>query len=209
MRKIIFDLDGTLLFLSDKWLEMGDDLASKYQTDIPVKELFYVISQVEKDNPDKYITKEFLIDYINSKLPLGLGQRELEMLLEEYAKIPLLDVDAVKNTLSYLSDKYDLVAYTNWFTDNQILRLKLNGLDGYFKKVFGWDVLPTKPSKKGLDEIMGGDDVKDYVFVGDSIEMDLELPDSIGMETILLNRKNIIQDKYREIRNISELEGLL
>ena len=69
--------------------------------------------------------------------------------------------------------------------------------------------MPTKPSKNGLDEIMGGDDVKDYVFVGDSIEMDLELPDSIGMETILLNRKNIIQDKYREIRNISELEGLL
>lgn len=188
---------------------MGNDLMGEHQTGVSAGELFYVISQVEKDSPDEYITKEFLIDYVNSRLPLGLDQRKLGELLEGYARIPLVDVDVVKGTLSYLSGKYDLIAYTNWFTDNQILRLKLNGLDGYFSKVFGWDVLPTKPSKRGLDEIVGSDDVKNYTFVGDNIDMDVKLPDAIGMKTIFLNRKNIVQDRYREIQNISELKKLL
>ena len=209
MHTIIFDLDDTLLFLSDKWFETYNDFANKNQPNIPIKDLFYIIKQVEKDNSDKYITKKFLVDYINSELSLKLNEEKFNWLLEEYAKIPLLDMDTVKDVLSYLSSKYELIAYTNWFTDNQNLRLKLNGIDKYFSKVFGWDILPVKPSKKGLEKIVGNNDVKDYTFIGDNIDMDIKLPVYIGMNAIFYNHKNITQNKYREIKNIAELKKLL
>ena len=42
----------------------------------------------------------------------------------------------VKNTLKYLSNKYELVVLTNWFTDCQQKRLEKAGILKYFKKVF-------------------------------------------------------------------------
>jgi len=140
---------------------------------------------------------------------LDFDEKIFDVLLDEYAKIPLLNIDVIMDVLSYLSDKYELIAYTNWFTDNQILRLKLNGIDKYFSKVFGWDLLPVKPSKKGLKEIIKNDDAEDYIFIGDNIDADMRLPDSIGMKTIFYNSKNIIQNKYIEIKNIDDLKSIL
>lgn len=209
MRKIIFDLDDTLLFLSDKWMETDGGHTGVHQPNVSVKDIFFAIKKLEKESAGKCITKEFLVDYINSELSLKLDLAKFDWLLGEYAKIPLLDIDTIKDVLSYLSGKYELIAYTNWFTDNQVLRLKLNGLDQYFSEVFGWDILPTKPSEKGLEEIVGDSDVKDFVFIGDSIDMDIELPNSIGMNTIFYDRKSIAQDKYTEIENIAELKNIL
>jgi len=209
IRKIIFDLDNTLLFLTDKWSEIYNSFIDKYNLNISAEELFFAIESIENNNFDTYITKEFFIKYINDKLLLDFDEKIFDVLLDEYAKIPLLNIDVIMDVLSYLSDKYELIAYTNWFTDNQILRLKLNGIDKYFSKVFGWDLLPVKPSKKGLKEIINNDDAEDYIFIGDNIDADMRLPDSIGMKTIFYNSKNIIQNKYIEIKNIDDLKSIL
>ena len=82
-------------------------------------------------------------------------------------------------------------------------------LDKFFTKVYGWDILPKKPSKDGLSEIIKNDDIENYIFIGDSIELDLEVPYSIGIATIFYNRKNIKQNKYKEIFKIEELKNIL
>ena len=61
---------------------------------------------------------------------------------------------------------------------------------------------------KGLREIVGNN-INNYIFIGDNIDMDIKLPVSIGIETIFYNRKGIFQDEYKEIRNIDELKGIL
>ena len=47
----------------------------------------------------------------------------------------------------------------------EIKRLKINGLYKYFSNVFGWDFLPIKPSKKGIDKVydIEGDDIAIYI----------------------------------------------
>ena len=207
-KKIIFDLDNTLLFISDEWIDAYNFLIDKYNLNVSAKELYSTIGTIEKNNPDIYITKQFFIDYINDKLSLDFDEQKCDELLEIYAKIPLKNIEVVENILAYLSNKYELIAYTNWFTDNQILRLKINKIDNYFSKVLGWDVLPVKPSMKGLREIVGNN-INNYIFIGDNIDMDIKLPVSIGIETIFYNRKGIFQDEYKEIRNIDELKGIL
>ena len=57
--------------------------------------------------------------------------------------------------------------------------------------------------------VINQDNIEDFVFIGDDISIDLEMPQSIGMDTIFYNRKNIEQDKYREIHDIEELIELL
>ena len=209
VRKLIFDLDDTLLFISDEWYDVFRDFVDRFDLPISVEDFYCAIAEMEKQNPDKYITKELFTAIIREKVTPKFDDVAYDGFLEGYAKIPLVDIDTVQNVLTYLSSKYELIAYSNWFTDNQTLRLKLNGMDKYFSKIWGWDLLPAKPSRKGLAEIVGNDDVKDYVFIGDNLDCDIRLPDSIGMGTIFLNRRNISQNQFREIGSVSELRDIL
>ncbi|MBR5662488.1 MAG: HAD family hydrolase [Bacilli bacterium] len=209
MKKIIFDLDNTLLFLSDEWLNVYDKFREKYSLNVSSIEMFKTIGTIEVNNKDKIINHDFFINYINENLSQNYDENMGKEILEEYAKIPLLKVDIVEDVLKYLSSKYEIIAYTNWFTDNQIYRLKINNLDKYFTKIYGWDILPVKPSKKGLEEIVNGSDINDYIFIGDNIDADMVIPDEMGMKTIFYNNKGIVQDKYKEVKNIEELKNIL
>lgn len=65
-------------------------------------------------------------------------------------------------------------------------RLKKYNLDKFFSKIYGWDVLEIKPSKIGIEKIIGNNKIDEYLFIGDSIELDLEIPHNMGMATIFL-----------------------
>lgn len=209
MKTIIFDLDNTILFLSNEWEKIYESFIKKYNLNVTAKDLFLTVGKIEKNNPDKHISKEFFVNHINENLSLNIDLNIGDALLDKYAIIPLSRVDEVRKLLEYLSSKYEIIAYTNWFTDNQIKRLKLNGLDKYFKKVYGWDILPVKPSRKGLEEIIKDNDMSKYIFIGDNLEGDIILPDSMGMDTIFYNYKNIPQDKYKEVKDIIDLKNIL
>ena len=209
MKTIIFDLDNTILFLSNEWEKIYESFIKKYSLNVTAKDLFLTVGKIEKNNSDKCISKEFFVNHINENLSLNIDLNIGDALLDKYARIPLSRVDEVRKLLEYLSSKYEIIAYTNWFTDNQIKRLKLNGLDKYFTKVYGWDILPVKPSRKGLEEIIKDNDMNKYIFIGDNLEGDIILPDSMGMDTIFYNYKNIPQDKYKEVKDIIDLKNIL
>lgn len=209
IKKIIFDLDNTLLFISSNWNDYYQRLIDKYNFKTTPEELYSTIGSFERNNVDKIITKDYFIKYINEKLPINFTEEILENFLSNYADIPLLNLDIITNVLTYLSQKYELIVYSNWFAESQVLRLRKNNLLQFFTKIYGDDTLPIKPSKRGLEKLIGDDNIEDFVFIGDDISIDLEMPQSIGMDTIFYNRKNIEQDKYREIHDIEELIELL
>ena len=209
IKKIIFDLDNTLLFLSDEWKEVYKSFIDKYNLNISGNDLFSCIGNFEKSTKNIIVSPKELCIFVNNDLSTNFTEEMFLELLDMYDKVKLLNIDIIYEVLNFLSKKYELIAYTNWFTDNQIKRLKKYDLDKFFSKVYGWDILPKKPSKVGLKKIIKNDDINDYVFIGDSIELDLEIPNSIGMETIFYNRKRIKQDKYKEIYDIKELKNIL
>ena len=209
MKKIIFDLDNTLLFLSKDWPIYYKKFIEKYNINITPEYLYDSIGSLEKNSSDIIVTNDYFLKYMYDKMSLEITEKMLDDLLNCYANIPLLYTDVVYDILKYLSQKYELMAYTDWFTKNQIERLKKYNLDKFFCKIYGWDILPVKPSKIGLDTIIKNKNKEDFIFIGDSIEYDLELPNSIGIDTIFYNRKRITQDKYKEILNIEELKQIL
>ena len=103
----------------------------------------------------------------------------------------------IYDVASYLSTKYELIAYSNWFVSSQTDRLRKAGILKFFSKIYGWDILPLKPSKQAIELIVGNDNIRDYIFIGDNIDTDLIIPDSLGINTIFYNRKRISQDKYK------------
>ena len=209
IKKIVFDLDNTLLFLSDEWEENYKRFVDKYNLSISANELFLSIGNFEKSMKNIVVSKQKLSEYVSNDLSIDFTTNMILELLEIYDNTSLLNTDTIYDVLNYLSEKYELIAYTNWFTDNQIKRLKKYDLDKFFNKVYGWDILPKKPSKEGLSEIIKNDDIENYICIGDSIELDIEVPYSMGITTIFYNRKNIKQNKYKEILKIEELKKVL
>ena len=209
IKKIIFDLDNTLLFLSDEWEENYKRFIDKYNLNISANDLFLCIGNFEKNMKNIVVSKQKLSEYVSNNLFIDFTTNMILELLEIYDNTSLLSTDTIYDILNYLSEKYELIAYTNWFTDNQIKRLKKYDLDKFFTKVYGWDILPKKPSKEGLSEIIKNDDIENYIFIGDSIELDMEVPHSMGITTIFYNKENIKQNKYKEIFKIEELKNIL
>ena len=209
IKKIIFDLDNTLLFLSDEWEENFKRFIDKYNLNISANDLFICIGNFERNMKNIVVSKQKLSEYVSNDLFIDFTTNMILELLEIYDNTSLLNTDTIYDILNYLSEKYELIAYTNWFTDNQINRLKKYDLDKFFTKVYGWDILPKKPSKEGLSEIIKNDNIENYIFIGDNIELDIEVPYSMGITTIFYNRKNIKQNKYKEIFKIEELKNIL
>ena len=124
-----------------------------------------------------------------------------------------LDIVSKQNLENFISDYVDkyYISLTEEIisTDTEIKRLRKYDLDKYFSEIYGWDIIPAKPSKTGIETIVNSENTKDFILIGDSIEVDLEMPDSMEIETILYNSKNIKQNKYKEIKDIMELKNIL
>ena len=208
MKKIIFDLDGTLFFLSGDWKSTYQEFIDIYKLNTTPEELFKTIGLFEHENEDIIVSKKTLCDFINSKINIGITETMLNDLNNRYNNIPLLYTDKVYELLKYLSSKYELIAYTNWFTEDQKYRLEKYDLEKFFSKIYGWDIVKLKPSAAGLKDIVK-DNIEDYIMIGDIIEMDMETASNLGIKTILYNRKNITQDKYQEVKKIEELVSII
>jgi len=209
IKKIIFDLDNTLLFISPEWEKCYQKFIDNYNLSITPEDLFSCIGTFEKNINNVIVTNKIMCEYINGRLPISLTENMFIELLNVYKNIPLLDIDIIYNVLEYLSHKYELIVYTNWFSKNQIERLKIYNLDKFFSKIYGWDDLEIKPSKIGIEKIIGNNKIDEYVFIGDKMDFDLEVPHNMGMATIFLNRKFVKQNKFQEIFNIEELKEIL
>ena len=125
IKKIIFDLDNTLLFLSDEWEENYKRFVDKYNLSISANELFLSIGNFEKSMKNIVVSKQKLSEYVSNDLSIDFTTNMILELLEIYDNTSLLNTDTIYDILNYLSEKYELIAYTNWFTDNQIKRLFL------------------------------------------------------------------------------------
>ena len=208
MQKLIFDLDNTLLFISKDWGTSYQKFIDKYNLGLKPEELYNIVGEFEEKNRNIIVTPEYFIKYINDHSTLNLTFESLKDLSSYYDEIDLVNTDIVYDLLEYLSSKYEIYAYTNWFSENQLNRLRKYNLDKFFTDIYGWDKVIMKPSVDGIKEIVK-DSIEDYIFVGDSIEYDIEVPASMGMEVIFYNRKNIKQDKYKEVFNIEDLKNIL
>ena len=208
IKKIVFDLDNTLLDLKDEYIFALKNTLNKFgynYSEKTIQKIDKVLDDYEKYN--RKLSKSILLDYINHNCNTTFSSDFVEFLIKEQAKCFEKFEGEKLDTIKYLSSKYELICITNWFTDTQRKRLENAGISKYFNKIFGGDKHELKPSLKAFDMI---DNPKECIIVGDNIRYDILPALELGMQAILLTRKNVEPDsRYKMIRRLEELKEIL
>lgn len=208
IKKILFDLDFTLMDWEDEYIFAITNAINKLNLDYSeekIKELDYVLTTYEKEH--SIYDKEKFCNFLNERCKVNLPLEFVDILLEEQTKCYRKFTESEIETLEYLSNKYELYVLTNWYTYTQRKRLENAGILKYFKKVSGGDERELKPSLKAFDIV---DNKEECVMIGDSIKHDIEPALELGMQAILITKKNVKKDlRYKQIRKLEDLKEML
>lgn len=203
IKRIIFDLDNTLIPYPKSFEKAYIPYLKKYNLNITPLELYKLVGTYE--NYHNIYTYDLLLELINKNLNTSLGKEFLDEFIDIYDKLDEpLDKDVIE-TLKYLSSKYSLVVLTNWFTNSQKNRLKNTKILDYFDEVYGGDLVKTKPNEEAFIKTMGKFKPSECISIGDRIKYDIEPAEKLGIKTYLLGES----DKYDTINKISDLKELL
>ena len=206
IKRIIFDIDDTLIKWKLKYLSALKDTIDAYGLTIDYRKLDGFIEEYESKY-DKYTKKDFL-EFINKKFNLDLKEDFLNKWLYEYSFKAEYNED-VYNVLKYLSKKYELVILSNWFRDNQIARLKVAKIDKFFNEIYGGDEF-IKPNLISFKTACGNHKPEECVMVGDSYKIDIEGALKCGLNAIWITKnKKIKKDNLHVIKNINEILNIL
>ena len=178
-KRIIFDLDDTLV----KWIDEYDyalkDTLIKYDIDFDYHTLSNSID--EYDHNSKIYNSYDLIEFLNKKHNLNLTIDFINDWLEELGTKGDVSKEVI-DLLEYLSNKYELVVLTNWGSTCQINRLKHAGVYKYFKELYGGEIL-KKPSIEAFKKAMGPYKTSECIMVGDSLYFDISPAQELGIKT--------------------------
>ena len=75
MKKLIFDLDNTLLFVSKDWSIHFQKFINKYNLNITLEHLFNSIERFEKNNSDIIVENDYFLKYLCDKNKLILSRK--------------------------------------------------------------------------------------------------------------------------------------
>ena len=188
IKRLIFDVDGTLItgvnFVSsiEKTL---NKLGIYSETNV---KLFLEGIETYEHLYNCYDIKNYTEHFeqiLNSKLPdnfVYIFWKELK------SNIPPKN-DKLIDTISKLSQKYELVLLTNYFAASQLNRLENMGIGKFFKECYGEQCI--KPNKQAYLSACGNCDVKECIMIGDDIYLDIKRAKEEGLFTIFVNNKDI------------------
>lgn len=207
MKRLILDIDNTLLKSNKDILNSYKEfLEYKNITHINERDIFYAMIEYEKNND--YKDKEKIVEFLNQYLNININLSDYDHILNIYdSKSSLIHQDTAR-ILEILSEKYELVVLSNWYSYNQKNRLEKVDILKYFKAVYGIDNLGSKPEVKTFKDACHPHDIKDCIIVGDSLIFDIEVPHKIGMRAIYFNPDNN-KTNYEYITSLDELLDIL
>ena len=212
MKKIIFDLDNTLMMFDKKYINSyckvlkNNNFDSNYDQALS---LFESVDRYEKQG--KKYNKQDLLDFVNKDLNKNYKMKLVDEILDIIGTCWINPVSLeLVDTLKYLSTKYELYVLTNWFTAPQAKRLENVGILKYFKKVVGADMVSPKPAIEAFSYIIKDTNLKDCMMIGDNIDIDIKGALNAGIKTILYDYKNIYNGfTGNRITKIEELKEML
>ena len=207
IKRIIFDLDNTLIPWTRKYYLNLTKIAKKHGIKLKIKELAKIADSVDKYEKEySNFERENVKEMVTKLSGIEISDQLLDVLIDWVSNcIPKRKNKKLMETLQYLSNKYELVVLTNFFTEAQEKRLINFGIRGYFKEVYGADV-HSKPNKEAYIMAANKTKLNECLVVGDNIVNDYEKPLEIGMEAIWLTKE---KNTKRSIKNINDLRRIL
>lgn len=207
IKRIIFDVDNTLIMWSDKYLfalrNVLEELMPSYNEE-QLLEIDGCIVAYEEEH-DIY-TKEAFVNYVNNKCNTQFGINFVDKLIVEQGNCYEKDEELV-SIIKYLKEKYDLVVLSNWFTETQKLRLQGIGILDYFTLVSGGDERVLKPNLNAFDVVTKGYKNEECLMIGDSLKHDIIPATELGIPCIWITNKT--SNEYKTCKDVYQLKKIL
>lgn len=135
------------------------------------------------------------VDYINhmeKHIGSALPSNFLNIFFENLKSAIPNENPRLINTIKKLSEKYELVLLTNYFSKSQLNRLNNMGIGKYFSEWYGEKLI--KPNLDAYIFACGQHKPNECVMIGDDVFLDIECPSKVGLNTILVNTKKVPTD---------------
>lgn len=196
IKRIIFDVDNTLITNVNFVKAIEDTLKQiNLYSDEKVQGFLSGIKTYEgiynNYNSIDYI--KHMEKHIGSTLPPNF----LDIFFENLkSAIPDKNPNLI-NTIKKLSEKYELVLLTNYFSRSQLNRLNNMGIGQYFSEWYGENLI--KPNLDAYIIACGQNKPSECIMIGDDIFLDIECAMKAGLNTILVNTKNVPTDNINTI----------
>ena len=205
IKGIIFDVYGTLISTGNGSVTAAGEILKKINVDMDAKVFYKKWKEFHKKQMNEmteFITEE---EVFKNDLKMLYEFYNLKGNYEEDVKI-MLD-----SLYTNLSKKYKI--YIGSTTDTEPLMVNLKNNNMKVDKIYTSESLKEyKPKKEFYTKILNDINLnaRDVVFVGDSLLEDVQGPQSVGIYSILIDRKNKYNEEERKIPNavISNLREL-
>lgn len=205
IKRIIFDLDNTLIPWSNDYLEAVKKAVEKYNIPVSYEEMDGAYATYE-DHYQNYTYENFQ-KHIKEQLGIDVSLEFIEAWIEYLGDMAMPATDELKETLEYLKSKYDLAVLTNGFPESQGNRLITAGIKDYFTEVYGSEKY-NKPDPRIFIEACGSYSPEECLMVGDIYDIDYKGAIAAGLQAIHYNKKEDGDGKTR-VRTLSELKEIL
>ena len=207
IKRIIFDLDNTIMIWKDNYINALKDTLLYFKVDIKyLDDINNIIENLE--NKYDRISKEVLLDDINNDLELNLNIDFVDYLFKKQSLLCDISSD-VSDTLKYLSSKYSLAVLTNYFKEVQEERLRCANILKYFDDVYGGELF-IKPDSKAFLNATSNYNIDECLMIGDNIRVDIDGARKLGFKVIAVDYFNkTTSDSYPVIRKFGDLKKIL
>lgn len=206
IKRLIFDLDNTLIKWEDFYINGMKKTVDDFNLDVDYRKLHEVADNYE--NYYDYYSKENLLKLFSEKVNLNLDMSFIDRWFDNLSDLTVRN-ESVIDTIKYLKDKYELVVLTNYVSELQIKRLKKAGLYEFFDEIIGGE-LYIKPSKESFMLAIKDKKPDECIMIGDNIDIDIKGALDVGMNAILVDLQDkYINTDYTRIKEIKDLKEML
>jgi len=211
IKRIIFDLDFTIFNWLDPWSKdfqgffEANNIELTKEVDEKLEDIF---TNYEKNN--LYMTSDLISKEIHNAFGVPISPLLMEKYTETRYTCNAELFPNAKETLEYLSSKYEVVALSNWVEEHQEIVLERFGIRKYFKECYYPEKFPMKPHPHSYEKARGEHLPKECMMIGDNVTNDVIAPIACGMNAILFDPFNKHkQVKCNKIKNLIELQEIL
>lgn len=216
-KAIIFDVYGTLISTGNGSVTAAGKILKKINVDMDAKVFYKKWKEFHKQQMNEmteFITEEvvfendlkMLYDFYNLK---GNYKEDVKIMLDTLDKRKVFE--ETNNVLENLRKDYKIYLGSTTDTEPLMVNIKNNNIkvDGIYTSE---SLREYKPKKEFYEKILNDINLEaeDVVFVGDSLMEDVKGPQSVGIYSVLLDRKEKYSKSEKSIANavISDLTGL-
>lgn len=197
IKRLIFDIDNTIITGVDFKIHIEKALREYGINDLE-KLKIYLNNIKEYEKCHKSYEKDSYLSFFSKKLDVSLNEDFLRLLFSNLKNAVPKDNKKVESLIRSLYNNYELVLLSNYFEESQRNRLESMNINKFFSEYYGESII--KPNKETYFQAAGKNRPSECIMIGDDIELDINVPKSLGFNTIYINKKNGDIERLTDIK---------